>query len=139
MGSEMCIRDRTTPDTTLTADNIGTMFTELSPYSPLRTENSTTHTPIPTVNAMDGGTQQLRPKPILLTALNLKAIFFLIATTLLMKEMIYTVQIRTLQCLSGYPGVRKHIGDFVGLEVTKGKHLRILRNEVDVLPSLIER
>ena len=88
---------------------------------------------------MDGGTQQLRPKPILLTALNLKAIFFLIATTLLMKEMIYTVQIRTLQCLSGHPGVRKHIGDFVGLEVTKGKHLRILRNVVDVLPSLIER
>jgi hypothetical protein len=29
------------------------MFTELSPYSPLRTENSTTHTPTPTVNAMD--------------------------------------------------------------------------------------
>ena len=56
-----------------------------------------------------------------------------------MKEMIYTVQIRTLQCLSGHPGVRKHIGDFVGLEVTKGKHLRILRNVVDVLPSLIER
>ena len=33
-------------------------------------------------------------------------------------------QSRILQCLSGHPGVRKHIGDFVGLEVTKGKHLR---------------
>ena len=31
------------------------MFTELhvSPYSPLRTESSTNHTPTPTVNAMD--------------------------------------------------------------------------------------
>ena len=31
------------------------MFTELSPYSPLRTESSTTHTPTgtPTVDAMD--------------------------------------------------------------------------------------
>ena len=47
-------------------------------------------------------------------------------------------QSRTLQCLSGHPGVRKHIADFVGLEVTKGKHLRILRNVVDVLPSRIE-
>ena len=37
---------------------------------------------------------------------------------------------RTLQCLSGFPGVRKHIGDFVGMEVTKRKHLRILRNVV---------
>jgi hypothetical protein len=44
-------------------------------------------------------------------------------------------QSRTLQCLSGHPGVRKHIGDFVGLEVTKGKQLRILRQVVDVLPS----
>ena len=44
---------------------------------------------------------------------------------------------RFLQCLSGHPGVRKHIGDFVGLEVTKGKQLRILRSVVDVLPSLI--
>ena len=43
----------TTPDTTLTADNIGTMFTELSPYSPLHTENSTIHTPTPTADAMD--------------------------------------------------------------------------------------
>ena len=50
-----------------------------------------------------------------------------------------TVQSRTLQCLCGHPGVRKHIGDFVGLEVTKGKHLRILRNVVDVLPSFIKR
>ena len=44
-----------------------------------------------------------------------------------------------LQCFSGHPGVRKHIGDFVGLEVTKGKHLRILRNVVEVLPSFIIR
>ena len=44
----------------------------------------------------------------------------------------------TLQCLSGHPGVRKHIGDFVGrLEVTNEKQLRILRNVVDVLPSFI--
>jgi hypothetical protein len=42
-----------------------------------------------------------------------------------------------LQCLSGHPGVRKHIGDFVGLEITKGKQLRILRQVVDVLPSFI--
>ena len=48
-----------------------------------------------------------------------------------------TDQSRTLQCLSGHPGVRKHIGDFVGLEVTKRKHLRILRSVVDVLPSFI--
>ena len=47
-------------------------------------------------------------------------------------------QNRTLQCMSGHPGVRKHIGDFVGLEVTKGKQLRILRSMVDVLPSFIE-
>ena len=46
-------------------------------------------------------------------------------------------QSRTLQCLSGHPGIRKHIGDFVGLEVTKGKHLRILRQVVDVVPSFI--
>ena len=44
-----------------------------------------------------------------------------------------------LQCLSGHAGVRKHIADFVGLEVTKGKHLRILRQVVDVLPSFILR
>ena len=49
-----------------------------------------------------------------------------------------TVQSRALQCLSGHPGVRKNIGDFVGLEVTKGKQLRILRQVVDVLPSFIE-
>ena len=47
-------------------------------------------------------------------------------------------QNRTLQWLSGHPGVRKHIGDFVGLEVTKEKHLRILRQVVDVLPSFIK-
>ena len=46
-------------------------------------------------------------------------------------------QSRILQCLSGHPGVRKHIGNFVGLAVTKGKQLRILRNVVEVLPSLI--
>ena len=35
--------------------------------------------------------------------------------------------------------IRKHIGDFVGLEVTKGKHLRrsILRQVKDVLPTHI--
>ena len=43
-----------------------------------------------------------------------------------------------LQSFSGHPGVLKHIGDFVGLEVTKGKHLRILQNVVDVLPSFIK-
>ena len=42
-----------------------------------------------------------------------------------------------LQYFSGHPGVRKHIGDFVGLEITKGKQLRILRQVVDVLPSYI--
>lgn len=47
-------------------------------------------------------------------------------------------QNRTLQCMSGQPGIRKHIGDFVGLEVTKGNQLRILRNVADVLPSLIK-
>ena len=47
-------------------------------------------------------------------------------------------QNRTLQCMSGQPGIRKHIGDFVGLEVTKGNQLRILRNVVDMLPSLIK-
>ena len=46
-------------------------------------------------------------------------------------------QSRTLQCLSGHPGVRQHIGDFVGLEVTKRKQLRILRNVVDTLPKLL--
>ena len=44
-----------------------------------------------------------------------------------------------LQCLSGHPGVRKHIGDYFGLEITKRKHLRILRSVVEVLPSYIER
>ena len=47
-------------------------------------------------------------------------------------------QCRTLQCLSGHAGVRKHIGDFVGLEVTKRKHLRILHQAMDVLPSFVE-
>ena len=46
---------------------------------------------------------------------------------------------RTLQCLSVHPGIRKLIGDFVGLEITKGKHLRILRHVVEVLPSFIIR
>lgn len=40
-----------------------------------------------------------------------------------------------LQCLSGHPGIRKLIGDFVGLEVTKAKQLRILRSVVKVLPE----
>ena len=44
-----------------------------------------------------------------------------------------------LPCLSGHSGVRKHIDDFVGLEVTKGKHLRILENVKKVLPPLLER
>ena len=44
-----------------------------------------------------------------------------------------------LKCLSGHPGVRRHIFDYVGLEVTKRKHLRILRNVVEVLPSYIKR
>ena len=44
----------------------------------------------------------------------------------------------TLQCFSGHPGVRKHIADFVGLEVTKGKHLRILQNVRMVLPFFIK-
>ena len=46
-------------------------------------------------------------------------------------------QNRTLQWFSGHCGVRKNIGDFVGLEVTKEKQLRILRNVVDAVPSLI--
>ncbi len=46
-------------------------------------------------------------------------------------------QSRIIQCLSGHPGVRKHIGDFVGLKVTKVKQLCILRQVVDVLPSFI--
>ena len=46
-------------------------------------------------------------------------------------------QTRSIQCLSGHPGVRKHISDFVGLEVTKRKHLRILQSVVDVLPPFI--
>ena len=40
-----------------------------------------------------------------------------------------------LQCLSGHPGIRKQIGDFVGLEVTKAKRLRILQSVVKVLPE----
>ena len=43
----------------------------------------------------------------------------------------------TLQCLSGHAGVRKHIGDFVGLEITKGKQLRILRSLKEQLPYFI--
>ena len=39
--------------TLTTTDNIGTTFTKLSPYSPLRTESPTNHTPTPTVDAMD--------------------------------------------------------------------------------------
>jgi hypothetical protein len=49
-----------------------------------------------------------------------------------------TEQSRNVQCLSGYPGVRKHIGEFVGLEVTKQEHLRILRNVAELLPSFIQ-
>ena len=43
-----------------------------------------------------------------------------------------------LQCFSGYSGVRKHIFDFVGPEVTKRKQLRILRNVMEVLPPHIK-
>ena len=39
------------------------------------------------------------------------------------------------QCLCGHPGIRKQIGDFAGLEVTKAKQLRILRSVVEVLPE----
>lgn len=42
-----------------------------------------------------------------------------------------------LQELSGVPGVRKNIGDFVGLEVTKKNHLRTLQNVVDILPPYL--
>ena len=47
-------------------------------------------------------------------------------------------QSRTLQCLNGHPGIREHIGEFVGLEITKARQLRILRQVVDVLPSFIK-
>ena len=40
-----------------------------------------------------------------------------------------------LQCLSGNSGIRKLIGDFVGLEVTKATQLRILQSVVKVLPE----
>ena len=40
-----------------------------------------------------------------------------------------------LQCLSGHPGIRKHIADCIGLEFTKAKELRILRSVVEVLPE----
>lgn len=40
-----------------------------------------------------------------------------------------------LESLNGHPGIRKLIGDFVGLEVTKAKQLRILRSVVKVLPE----
>lgn len=40
-----------------------------------------------------------------------------------------------LQCLSGHPGIWKHIADCIGLEVTKAKELRILRSVVEVLPE----
>ena len=43
-----------------------------------------------------------------------------------------------LQCLNGHPGIRKLIGTFVGLEVTKAKQLRILRSVVKVLPETMK-
>ena len=43
-----------------------------------------------------------------------------------------------LQCLSGHPGIREHICDFVGREVTKKRHLHILRQVKDALPPLDE-
>ena len=39
-----------------------------------------------------------------------------------------------LQCFSGHPGIRKHICSFVGQEVTKKKHLNILRQIKGALP-----
>jgi len=45
----------------------------------------------------------------------------------------------TPQCLSGHPGIRKHVADCVGLEVTQKRHLHILRQVKDVLPSFINR
>ena len=48
-------------------------------------------------------------------------------------------QCRTLQCLSGHPGVRKHIADFVGIKITRRKHLRILQSLVEVLPPYINQ
>ena len=85
----------TTPNTTLTTDNIGTTFTELSPthlYAPRAPR--TIHLLPPLTPWKQQLPVHARPKPILLTALNLKAIFSLIATTVLpvlMKEMIYVI------------------------------------------------
>ena len=42
-----------------------------------------------------------------------------------------------LQCFGGHPGIRKRIADFVGLEITKETHLRILRSVKNVLPSYV--
>ena len=39
-----------------------------------------------------------------------------------------------LECLSVHPGIRKHICDFVGQEVTKKRHLHILRQLKTALP-----
>lgn len=46
-------------------------------------------------------------------------------------------QSRTLQCLSGQPGVRKYIAEFIGMDGTKAKQLRILRQVANALPSII--
>ena len=43
-----------------------------------------------------------------------------------------------LQCLSGHPGVRKNIGDYFGLKISKRKHLGILRSVVAVLPAFVK-
>ena len=64
----------TTPNTTLTNDNIGTTFTEqLSPYSPLRTESPTNHTPTPTVDAMDAA---ITAQTIFIDGVELEGDFF---------------------------------------------------------------
>ena len=41
-----------------------------------------------------------------------------------------------LECLSVHPGIRKHICDFVGQEVTKKRHLHILRQVKTALPYI---
>ena len=83
-----------TPDTTCTctptADNIGTMFSKLSPYSPLHTENSTTPTPTyaPTAEAIDAAiTAQTNLAADYRHMCDFEGDFSLFATTCLVKEM----------------------------------------------------
>ena len=51
------------------------MFTELPPYSHLRTESPTNHTPTPTVDAMDAAITALA-KPIFIDGVELEGDFF---------------------------------------------------------------